>query len=101
MLEYSEYNNSINFADLSEFGTVINDSVAVLNDIFRFRDEHMSEYSIFDVLIEYANKHEYNYEYLAQELSEIPGFVDICNNDCDTFKYNYKKPLQAIHDDFN
>lgn len=101
MLEYAEYSSTMGVTDLNEFGNTVNDSVKLLNDFFKFKKDYMEEYSIFDTIIEYSNKFDYNYEYLAQELSEIPGFVDIVNNDCNKFKYNAKKPLNTITDDFD
>jgi hypothetical protein len=94
-MDYSEYS-----VDLSIEGEVVDNNIAILNSFFKFKNEFMSEYSILDALKEYAAKYDYNVIELAQELSEIPGFVDICQNDCKKFKYNIIQKTDNIGDEW-
>ena len=82
------HTSNIEYSDLIEFGREIDDNVLLLNDFFKFKKEFMDKDSILDTLIEFSNKFGYNYEFIAQELADIPGFVEICHNDCKRFKYS-------------
>ncbi len=76
----------------------IDNRVVLLNTFFKFKKEFMDEDSIIDSLIEFSNKFNYNYEMIAQELADIPGFVDIVHQDCKKFKYSIIKHSDTISD---
>jgi hypothetical protein len=83
--------------DENELGKEINNKTLILNDFFKFKKENMDDYSILDALKEYAAKHNYNVIELAQELSEIQGFVEICANDCIKYKYSIVTSIDSIN----
>lgn len=102
-----EFNDSVD-NDITDTGTIdpfntgslFNNSTQIFNDFFTFKKIHMPDYSILDALIEYSNKKNYNYEFIAQELSEIPGFVEIVRADCMKFKYSIVTKVDNIGDEW-
>jgi hypothetical protein len=94
-MDYTEH-----IEDLSLPGSNIDNNVAVLNHFFKYKAELLPDDSILDALREYANDNGFNVIELAQELSEIPGFVDICKNDCQKFKYSIVTKTDNIGDDW-
>lgn len=81
-MDYVDHTLSNGIIGVNDEIVVIDDKVQLLNEFFKFKKDFMSEDSIIDALFEYADKHGYNYIHLTEELSEIPGFVDICKNNC-------------------
>jgi hypothetical protein len=58
-----------------------------MNDVFIFRNEHMPDDSLMDVIKEFAEKYNFNPVEVAQELAEYDGFKQIFEQDCIKHKY--------------
>ena len=78
----------------------LNNNVELLNSVFDFRDKHnMQEDCILDVLVEYAHKNNLDAELLARELSDLQGFLDVC--EMDLVKHKYAKDMSSNVDDWS
>jgi hypothetical protein len=68
----------------------MNNNVELLNSVFNFREKYdMQDDCILDVLVEYAHKNNLDAELLARELSDLQGFIDVC--EIDLVKHKYAK----------
>jgi hypothetical protein len=81
----NEYENIDVF---SSSGNTVDNRIELLNSFFRWKKEFMHDDSILDSIKAFSHKFDYNVIELAQEFSEIPAFVDICEQDCRKFKYS-------------
>lgn len=67
-----------------------NEIVGLVNDIFRFKKEHMPEDSLLDVLMEYCYKNKFDTYSIGEKISEYEGFVELFEKDC--IKHKYVRP---------
>ena len=58
----------------------------------------MNDDCILDVLEEFAHKHDLDASFLAMELSDLDGFVDLVEVDLKRFKYNKGLSEEPIND---
>ena len=91
-MEYVDYSCVNGIVSDKEDIILVYDKVKLINEFFTFKKTYMDEFSILEALIEFSDKNNYNYVNIAEEFSEVQGFIDIVKADClknNIIKSNY------------